>query len=87
MESEHVYWDQASVLVQAGLLDPKLVPEGMRKRKGGKKGKDGLADDGKGSGDADGGEGMERLPVVGAEAARAVKRGSSRYVNELVPDW
>ncbi|KAK0385941.1 hypothetical protein NLU13_7116 [Sarocladium strictum] len=25
---EHVYWDQASVLVQIGLLDPKLVPEG-----------------------------------------------------------
>jgi hypothetical protein len=25
--SEHTYWDQASVLVQVGLLDPKLVPE------------------------------------------------------------
>ncbi|KAI1371472.1 NTF2-like protein [Hypoxylon crocopeplum] len=24
---EHVYWDQASVLVQVGLLDPKLVPK------------------------------------------------------------
>lgn len=24
---EHVYWDQASVLVQVGLLDPKLVPQ------------------------------------------------------------
>jgi carboxymethylenebutenolidase len=24
--SEHIYWDQASVLVQAGLLDPALVP-------------------------------------------------------------
>ncbi|CAK1365884.1 hypothetical protein CB0940_09658 [Cercospora beticola] len=84
LESEHVYWDQASVLVQAGLLDPKLVPEGMRRRKGGKKkGNDGA----EGNGDADGGEGIERLPVVGAEAARAVKRGSSRYVNELVPDW
>jgi carboxymethylenebutenolidase len=23
---EHIYWDQASVLVQIGLLDPKLVP-------------------------------------------------------------
>jgi carboxymethylenebutenolidase len=23
---EHIYWDQASVLVQVGLLDPKLVP-------------------------------------------------------------
>ncbi|KAK5168711.1 uncharacterized protein LTR77_006020 [Saxophila tyrrhenica] len=29
---EHVYWDQASVLVQVGLLDPKLVPEQMKKR-------------------------------------------------------
>ncbi|KIW03180.1 uncharacterized protein PV09_05407 [Verruconis gallopava] len=24
---EHIYWDQASVLVQIGLLDPKLIPE------------------------------------------------------------
>jgi carboxymethylenebutenolidase len=23
---EHIYWDQASVLVQAGLLDPAMVP-------------------------------------------------------------
>ena len=23
---EHIYWDQASVLVQTGLLDPKVVP-------------------------------------------------------------
>ncbi|KAI1738706.1 hypothetical protein F4680DRAFT_424682 [Xylaria scruposa] len=27
---EHVYWDQASVLVQVGLLDPKLIPEKAR---------------------------------------------------------
>ncbi|KAI0467651.1 hypothetical protein F4859DRAFT_525086 [Xylaria cf. heliscus] len=27
---EHVYWDQASVLVQVGLLDPKVVPEKAR---------------------------------------------------------
>lgn len=27
---EHLYWDQASVLVQVGLLDPKLVPDDMR---------------------------------------------------------
>jgi carboxymethylenebutenolidase len=26
--SEHIYWDQASVLVQAGLLDPKKLPVG-----------------------------------------------------------
>lgn len=29
---EHIYWDQASVLVQTGLLDPKLVPENMKKK-------------------------------------------------------
>jgi carboxymethylenebutenolidase len=23
---EHIYWDQASVLVQIGLLDPRLYP-------------------------------------------------------------
>ena len=32
LESEHVYWDQASVLAQVGLLDPKVVPEGFRKK-------------------------------------------------------
>lgn len=29
---EHIYWDQASVLVQTGLLDPKFVPEKAKKR-------------------------------------------------------
>ena len=29
---EHVYWDQASVLVQVGLLDPKLVPGPMKQK-------------------------------------------------------
>jgi carboxymethylenebutenolidase len=24
--NEHIYWDQASVLVQVGLIDPKLYP-------------------------------------------------------------
>lgn len=27
---EHIYWDQASVLVQVGLLDPKLVPQAFK---------------------------------------------------------
>ena len=27
---EHIYWDQASVLVQIGLLDPKLLPAAGR---------------------------------------------------------
>jgi predicted ester cyclase len=26
--TEHLYWDQASVLMQIGLLDPKLIPQG-----------------------------------------------------------
>lgn len=29
---EHIYWDQASVLVQVGLLDPKLVPDSFKQR-------------------------------------------------------
>lgn len=44
--SEHTYWDQASVLVQIGLLDPKLVPGSA--------------------------QGVDRLPVVGREAARRI---------------
>ncbi|PSN64712.1 NTF2-like protein [Corynespora cassiicola Philippines] len=28
--SEHMYWDQASVLVQVGLLDPKMVPKNLK---------------------------------------------------------
>lgn len=30
LESERVYWDQASVLVQVGLLDPALLPKGTK---------------------------------------------------------
>ncbi|EME42768.1 hypothetical protein DOTSEDRAFT_176049 [Dothistroma septosporum NZE10] len=30
--SEHMYWDQASVLVQVGLLDPNLVPGSFQKQ-------------------------------------------------------
>ncbi|EMD00099.1 hypothetical protein BAUCODRAFT_102413 [Baudoinia panamericana UAMH 10762] len=63
LESEHVYWDQAAVLVQVGLLSPKMVPDGFKKK------------------------GVEELPVVGAEAARAMKRGSSKHMNELIDDW
>ncbi|KAK1635402.1 dienelactone hydrolase [Colletotrichum phormii] len=64
---EHVYWDQASVLVQVGLLDPRLVPEVARKN------------------------GVQRLPVVGREAARRVLRGwdtnEGEADNDLVPGW
>lgn len=60
---EHIYWDQASVLVQVGLLDPKLVPQAMKD------------------------QGMERLPVVGAESARKVLDESSEPSNELLSTW
>jgi hypothetical protein len=60
---EHLYWDQASVLVQLGLLDPKLVPQAMRD------------------------QGMERLPVVGAESARKVLDESSEPSNQLLSSW
>ena len=29
LHHEHIYWDQATVLAQIGLLDPKLVPGGQ----------------------------------------------------------
>lgn len=64
LESEHVYWDQASVLVQVGLLDAKLaVPEAMK------------------------GKGVKALPVQGAESARAIKRGSSKFLNKGMSGW
>lgn len=30
--SEHVYWDQGSVLVQVGLIDPEHVPKSMAEK-------------------------------------------------------
>lgn len=32
LHHEHLYWDQASVLVQIGLLDPKVVPGHMKQQ-------------------------------------------------------
>lgn len=32
--SEHVYWDQASVLMQTGLLDPRLIPQKAKRKFG-----------------------------------------------------
>lgn len=61
--SEKVYWDQASVLMQVGLLDPNLVPDKFKDK------------------------GVEKLPVIGAESARAAVRGGSRRINELISDW
>lgn len=33
---EHIYWDQASVLLQVGLLDPRLVPKTFQTKEKGK---------------------------------------------------
>jgi hypothetical protein len=60
LESEHVYWDQASVLVQLGLLDPKAIPDAMKQK------------------------GVKTLPIVAAESARAIKRGSSQKMNSML---
>jgi hypothetical protein len=60
---EKIYWDQASVLVQIGLLDPMLVPKSMRE------------------------QGLERLPVVGAEAARKVLDVKAEPSNGLLSSW
>lgn len=54
--SEHVYWDQASVLVQVGLLDPKLLPDEV--------------------------QGVDRLPVVGREAARRILHEDTEFEQE-----
>lgn len=60
---EQLYWDQASVLVQIGLLDPKLVPGDMKK------------------------QGLERLPVIGKEAAEKVLDEGCHPSNELISSW
>lgn len=53
----NMYWDQASVLVQIGLLDPALVPSGFKAT----------------GPTRDGNDVVERIPVVGVEAVnRAV---------------
>lgn len=33
---EHIHWDQASVLVQIGLLDPNLIPDTFKTKEEGK---------------------------------------------------
>ncbi|KAI4731709.1 dienelactone hydrolase [Aureobasidium sp. EXF-10728] len=63
LSSEKLYWDQASVLMQVGLLDPNLVPDKFKEK------------------------GVEKLPVIGAESARAAVREGSRRINELIADW
>ena len=58
--SEHMYWDQASVLVQVGLLDPKVVPKKFKS------------------------EGLKRLPVTGAEAAKQLVEPKQERYNKLL---
>lgn len=60
LHKEHTYWDQASLLMQIGLLDAKSVPDQWKKK------------------------GVHRLPIVGVEAARAVKRGGSKFLNSML---
>ncbi|PLB50455.1 dienelactone hydrolase [Aspergillus steynii IBT 23096] len=52
----NIYWDQASVLVQVGLLDPALVPTGFQATGPNREGK----------------ETVERIPVVGSEGVERV---------------
>jgi len=72
---EHVYWDQASVLMQVGLLDPHLVPGKFKEST---------------SGDVDGSR-VKKLPVVGRTAARRLLHGfdgeDGEADNELMPGW
>jgi hypothetical protein len=57
-----MYWDQASVLMQIGLLDPKIFPKKLKS------------------------EGLKRLPVVGAEAAKQLAEPKQSRYNRLLQD-
>lgn len=72
--AENVYWDQAGVLVQVGLLDPKVIPKGFTTKQGERDGKDERK--------------LESLPVVGAEGARkVVNEDEGPKLNALIPGW
>ncbi|KAF2108337.1 hypothetical protein BDV96DRAFT_616386 [Lophiotrema nucula] len=58
--SEHMYWDQASVLVQVGLLDPKVIPKRLKD------------------------DGLKKLPVTGAEAAKQLVEPKQERYNSLL---
>lgn len=60
--SEHMYWDQASVLMQIGLLDPTVIPEKLKN------------------------EGLKRLPVTGAEAAKQLAQPNQERYNKLLKE-
>lgn len=76
--SERMYWDQASVLFQVGLLDPEEVPKEFK----GKAKAKASGDD-----EDEGDEGLEMLPVSGSEAARKVMDVESEEFNDMIDDW
>ncbi|EAW18306.1 dienelactone hydrolase [Aspergillus fischeri NRRL 181] len=59
LSRQNIYWDQASVLVQIGLLDPALVPGSFRATGKTREGR----------------QAVEMLPVVGAEGVERVLNG------------
>lgn len=68
LHHEHIYWDQASVLVQVGLLSQSMVPKRLKER------------------------GVEKLPVVGKEAAERIidggfDDGEGEADNDLLPEF
>ncbi|KIX06009.1 uncharacterized protein Z518_03983 [Rhinocladiella mackenziei CBS 650.93] len=66
---EHIHWDQATVLVQIGLIDPTLIPKTFKTAEEGRERE------------------IERLPVLGREAARKVLDEDSSKSNQLIPEW
>lgn len=60
LHSEHTYWDQASVLAQVGLLDPRMVPKKFKN------------------------QGLKRLPVADAEAAKQLVEPRQERYNKLL---
>jgi carboxymethylenebutenolidase len=60
--SEHMYWDQASVLMQVGLLDPQAIPKKLKS------------------------QGLKRLPVTGAEAAKQLIEPRQERYNKLLQE-
>lgn len=73
--SERVYWDQASVLFQVGLLDPEEVPKEFKSSANGNEG------------DGEHETGLEMLPVSGSEAARKVMDVHSEEFNDMIDAW
>ena len=67
--SQNVYWDQASVLLQVGLLDVSKVPDTFTTK------------------ESSGDKKVERLPVLGPEAAAKAADPGRGKSNNLISDW